>query len=79
MMPPKVTVCKGCSSRKVGCHGWCQAYLDQKSALDAYNEQVRANTVYDSYREALTIKNSDRYRKTQTGYSRYGRIGRKNM
>lgn len=78
-MPPKVTVCKGCSSRSVGCHGWCPVYLDQKAELDAYNDKVRANAVCDSYRDGLISKNRDRRRKRQNGYSRYGRIGRKNM
>lgn len=29
-----ITVCRGCTDRKVGCHGTCSKYLAEKDACD---------------------------------------------
>lgn len=35
-----VNCCKGCKDRYVGCHGKCEAYIEQRKALSERNKQI---------------------------------------
>lgn len=37
----KITCCKGCTKRSIGCHAACEDYKQQKQEGDAFDEQVR--------------------------------------
>lgn len=41
-----VAPCKGCEQREVGCHVWCEKYIEFRRLKDEQNEEIkRANEV----------------------------------
>ena len=49
----KINVCYKCTDRKMGCHGSCQKYLDEKKAMDEmlenYKKSKHGAKVADDY------------------------------
>lgn len=49
-----ITTCKGCQSRSVGCHGFCQKYLEARSENEQTKEwlyqKISAEKDIDEYR-----------------------------
>lgn len=49
----RVGCCYGCKDRQVGCHGSCEAYLNQK----AINDEARAKIRQENLVNATIIEN----------------------
>ena len=62
----KITCCKDCEVRTLGCHGTCEKYLAEREALDEYNKQVRsgkeADRVLKRYTKAKSTGMNANYR-----------------
>lgn len=50
----RVTVCKDCPDREIGCHASCERYINSKLDLQAHKEVVRE--AKDKDREYLDYK-----------------------
>ena len=45
----KITCCKNCKRRKVGCHDICKDYQAQRKELDKFNEELRLKILAESW------------------------------
>lgn len=43
----KITCCKDCPDRHIGCHAVCERYLDQKATLEEEADRVREYKLVD--------------------------------
>lgn len=49
----KITCCKGCQGRYVGCHSECEEYIEQKARLEKHKEVQRRESEARRYRNDL--------------------------
>lgn len=60
----KVTVCKDCQERHVGCHSTCERYKAQKEKWDAEREEINKQKLlrYDAISRSREVQDKIRKR-----------------
>lgn len=43
----KITCCKDCSERRIGCHGMCKDYMEEVNKNKQWKENVKKNKTLD--------------------------------
>ncbi len=64
----KITCCKDCENRELGCHGSCEAYIQEKAKNDEFNRQVRLS------KEILAYNKDHRLELRSRLLKKYGKI-----
>lgn len=63
----KVTVCKDCRDRQVGCHGSCERYITEKK--QKVDEHIAMRKAYYGLRTTITME-ADRSRKAREKWAK---------
>lgn len=50
--------CKGCTDRQVGCHSWCERYLQFKQELNDRNQLIQKMKDQERILDGVRIKRS---------------------
>lgn len=62
---PRITVCKNCEERTIGCHSNCEKYLAEKAteqqAIDDYKDRNRGNYQLKQIYSERKVKKMRRY------------------
>jgi len=64
----KVSPCKGCEDRMVGCHGICRSYKEWKAEFDTEAEWLRSHNA--EYTEASRKRKNEWLKKRRGGKQR---------
>ncbi len=51
-----IKCCKDCTEREVGCHGWCEKYIQQKASHDKRMSDIRTQKQADQYARESTVR-----------------------
>lgn len=68
-MAMKITCCKDCTKRHIGCHASCEDYIKQKTELDRIREtnhdadEIKRHNLIASYDYYARMQQSKRRRK----------------
>jgi len=51
--------CKNCERREVGCHAWCEEYIEFKTGMEKYLEENYKKNDVDNYHIDGVIKKAN--------------------
>ena len=62
-MTRKITVCKSCQDRRIGCHATCERYIKQSEEQDKLQAKINAEKdLYGQFAD-IVIKSKEKKRK----------------
>lgn len=65
----KITCCKDCRGRYVGCHSECEEYIEQKARLEKHKELQRREDEARNYRNRLMENTMAAYACQKNGHN----------